>query len=108
MTANRWLNTFPIMGALGAREKEHALIAWMAERRRVAIGFSGGVDSACLAAAEAALRDLGVTGNPRVRHHGDLARVELDPRGFRSGSLNVLNVLNVLGVVESDAPVSGH
>jgi uncharacterized protein len=72
--------------------------------------------------AEAALRDLGITGNIRVRHHGDLARVELDqshlarwssqpeflvleravvdagfltveldPRGFRSGSLNVLD-----------------
>jgi uncharacterized protein len=71
--------------------------------------------------AEAALRDLGIAGNLRVRHHGDLARVEidhelvqrwrdgnafelltnailsagfakveLDPRGFRSGSLNVL------------------
>ena len=72
-------------------------------------------------AAENALRDLGIAGNVRVRHHGDLARieldagvlpewsvgdafdslasavrsagyvrVELDPRGFRSGSLNVL------------------
>jgi uncharacterized protein len=71
--------------------------------------------------AEAALRDLGVEGDFRVRHHGDLARVELsrgeierflapplaarlrdalveagyarvaiDLRGFRSGSLNVL------------------
>ena len=71
--------------------------------------------------AESALRDLGITGNLRVRHHGDLAKVELDrdllagwmsgeahaalvqavrgagfarvevdPRGFRSGSLNVL------------------
>jgi len=71
--------------------------------------------------AEGALRDLGVTGNLRVRYHGDLARVEidreqlthwragqafqslvsavraagferveLDDRGFRSGSLNVL------------------
>jgi uncharacterized protein len=71
--------------------------------------------------AERALRELGVTGNLRVRHHGDTARVEmdlaqlehwqraersaqlcdavrgagfanvlLDPRGFRSGSLNVL------------------
>ena len=71
--------------------------------------------------AERALRALGVTGNLRVRHHGDTARVEmdlaqldhwqrtdraarvcdavreagfanvvLDPRGFRSGSLNVL------------------
>lgn len=72
-------------------------------------------------AAEAALRDLGIVGDLRVRHHGDLARVELDRRelgewlepgrmsalraaviaagfarvaidlrGFRSGSLNVL------------------
>jgi len=71
--------------------------------------------------AEAALRQLGIAGNLRVRHHGDLARVELDrdtlprwssgaaletlvsavttagftrvevdPRGFRSGSLNVI------------------
>jgi uncharacterized protein len=71
--------------------------------------------------AEAGLRDLGITGNLRVRHHGELARVELDrevlerwrdgvpfeslasavraagferveldPRGFRSGSLNVI------------------
>jgi pyridinium-3,5-biscarboxylic acid mononucleotide sulfurtransferase len=69
--------------------------------------------------AESALRDLGVAGDLRVRHFGDLARVELsptelarwsraelrarleavvvaagyervdlDPRGFRSGSLN--------------------
>jgi len=29
--------------------------------------------------AESALRDLGITGNLRVRHHGDLARIELDP-----------------------------
>ena len=71
-------------------------------------------------AAERALRALGVVGDLRVRHHGDLARVELAPgelerwlgadvgklreavcragfarvaldlRGFRSGSLNVL------------------
>ena len=71
--------------------------------------------------AEAALRALGITGDLRVRYHGDLARVEvdaeavsgwlrpgpaaslaaavgaagfarvaLDLRGFRSGSLNVL------------------
>jgi len=71
--------------------------------------------------AETALRALGVAGDLRVRHHGDLARVELAPdalgtwlaapnlralvravrdagfarvsvdlRGFRSGSLNVL------------------
>ena len=70
-------------------------------------------------AAESALRTLGIEGDLRVRHHGDLARVELsaaelaiwssdgrrpaleaavrgagyeqvelDPRGFRSGSLN--------------------
>jgi uncharacterized protein len=81
-------------------------------------------------AAEAGLRDLGITGNLRVRHHGALARVELDKalvntwsdgmaleslsravraagferveldaRGFRSGSLNV---------IESGAPLSGH
>jgi uncharacterized protein len=72
--------------------------------------------------AERALRELGVRGDLRVRHHGDLARVELardeldewltpdrlramrgavravgfarvtlDLRGFRSGSLNVLS-----------------
>jgi uncharacterized protein len=72
-------------------------------------------------AAEAALRGLGVLGDLRVRHHGDLARIEMsagemerwgtadglaqvrravreagfarvaiDLRGFRSGSLNVL------------------
>lgn len=73
--------------------------------------------------AEAALRAIGVSGDLRVRHHGDLARVELAPdalgdwlaadarrrlaaavreaggfarvaidlRGFRSGSLNVLH-----------------
>lgn len=72
--------------------------------------------------AEAALRSLGITGNLRVRHHGDLGRVELDAseltswldpqrhralrdavrsagfarvaldlRGFRSGSLNILS-----------------
>jgi uncharacterized protein len=71
--------------------------------------------------AERALRALGVAGNLRVRHHGEVARVEMDlaeldrwradaraselveavraagfarvdidPRGFRSGSLNVL------------------
>jgi uncharacterized protein len=86
--------------------------------------------------AERALRALGVSGNLRVRHHGDTARVEmdlaelerwsddaraatlisavraagfenvvLDPRGFRSGSLNVL-----AGIVThpgSSAPLSG-
>ena len=72
--------------------------------------------------AEASLRALGIAGDLRVRHHGDLARVELDAgelarwldpaerrllrqallasgfarvaldlRGFRSGSLNVLS-----------------
>ena len=71
--------------------------------------------------AERALRDIGISGDLRVRHHGDLARVELsremlalwlspirvrmiitavrgsgfarvavDLRGFRSGSLNIL------------------
>lgn len=71
--------------------------------------------------AERSLRALGVSGNLRVRHHGNIARiemdmaergrwletdnaarlsdavraagfasVEIDPRGFRSGSLNVL------------------
>jgi uncharacterized protein len=80
--------------------------------------------------AESAIRDLGITGNLRVRHHGDLARVELDHellgrwrlpeafasltaavksagftrveldlRGFRSGSLNVL---------EGGAALPGH
>jgi uncharacterized protein len=80
--------------------------------------------------AEAGLRELGITGNLRVRHHGALARieldkplvtrwsdgtalesltravraagferVELDSRGFRSGSLNV---------IESGALLSGH
>lgn len=72
--------------------------------------------------AERTLRDLGISGDLRVRHHGDLARVEMsrdmlalwlapvpmrmigaairaagfarvavDLRGFRSGSLNILN-----------------
>lgn len=76
--------------------------------------------------AEAALRALGIAGDLRVRHHGDLARVELaaaelerwlapdarralaaavreagfarvalDLRGFRSGSLNVLHGIAV-------------
>jgi len=80
--------------------------------------------------AETALRDLGITGNLRVRHYGELARVEidrallehwgegaayeslanavmsagfarveLDARGFRSGSLNVL---------EGGAALPGH
>ena len=82
--------------------------------------------------AEAALRDLGITGNLRVRHHGELGRVELDrdilsqwkdgtafqslvtavqsagfekveldARGFRSGSLNVLEA-------NAGAALSGH
>jgi uncharacterized protein len=86
--------------------------------------------------AERALRELGVSGNLRVRHHGDTARVEmdlaeldrwsdaphstqlvdavraagfanveLDPRGFRSGSLNVLaGIVNHPG---SSAPLPG-
>ena len=71
--------------------------------------------------AERSLRDLGISGDLRVRHHGDLGRVEMSPemlslwlapipmrmiiaavrgagfarvavdlRGFRSGSLNIL------------------
>lgn len=86
--------------------------------------------------AEAALRALGVTGNLRVRHHGELARVEidrellpqwtrdaafaevdlavraagftrveLDPRGFRSGALNVIHGLDT---TVSGATVPGH
>jgi uncharacterized protein len=86
--------------------------------------------------AERALRTLGVTGNLRVRHHGDTARVEmdlaqlerwqpsersaqlcdavrgagfanvvLDPRGFRSGSLNVL--AGVITDRGASAPLSG-
>jgi uncharacterized protein len=35
--------------AAHALEREQALVAWLQERRRVAIGFSGGVDSAYLA-----------------------------------------------------------
>jgi uncharacterized protein len=86
--------------------------------------------------AERALRALGVTGNLRVRHHGDTGRVEmdlaqleqwqrsgraaelcdavrgagfatvvLDPRGFRSGSLNVL--AGVVADRGDSAPLSG-
>jgi len=33
-----------------------------------------------VARAEAYLRELGVTGDVRVRHHGDLARIEVEPR----------------------------
>jgi uncharacterized protein len=82
--------------------------------------------------AERALRALGVTGDLRVRYHGDLARVELgrdalaewmaperrramaravraagfarvalDLRGFRSGSLNVLGGVVAAGASEA-------
>jgi pyridinium-3,5-biscarboxylic acid mononucleotide sulfurtransferase len=81
---------------------------------------------AAIERAERALRALGVEGDVRVRHHGDLARIELaadempqwlaaprlaalraavggagfarvalDLRGFRSGSLNVLSGVTV-------------
>jgi len=43
-----------------AAEKEAALLSWLAARRRVAIGFSGGVDSAYLAVV--AHRALGTDG----------------------------------------------
>jgi uncharacterized protein len=33
---------------------------------------------------EAFLRSLGVTGDLRVRHHGDLARIEVEPRWFET------------------------
>jgi len=81
---------------------------------------------------EAYLRGLGVTGDLRVRHHGDRARievqpaefallegawaaietefttmgfdrVELDPRGYRRGAL--LSMLPVLGASEEAAPL---
>jgi uncharacterized protein len=86
--------------------------------------------------AERSLRALGVSGNLRVRHHGDVARVEMDvaelerwlepqnsarlgdavraagfasveidPRGFRSGSLNVLAGVNADR--GASAPLSG-
>jgi uncharacterized protein len=92
--------------------------------------------------AESALRALGVTGNLRVRHHGDVARVEMDrdllgrwregpdheslvaavlaagfagvevdPRGFRSGALNVLagvHAPNTADHTTSGATLSGH
>ena len=35
--------------------------------------------------AERSLRELGISGDLRVRHHGDLARVELSPRCLPSG-----------------------
>ncbi|HEV8447412.1 MAG TPA: ATP-dependent sacrificial sulfur transferase LarE [Gemmatimonadaceae bacterium] len=91
--------------------------------------------------AEASLRDLGVAGDLRVRHFGELARVELtaaererwsnderrglleralieagyerveiDPRGFRSGALNELASIGGGRTHNSDAasaPVSG-
>ena len=41
--------TKPTAEATGASEKEQALVAWLRAQRRVAIGFSGGVDSAYLA-----------------------------------------------------------
>ncbi|HEY0997014.1 MAG TPA: ATP-dependent sacrificial sulfur transferase LarE [Gemmatimonadaceae bacterium] len=85
--------------------------------------------------AERALRGLGVAGDLRVRHHGELARVEIardelprwlepanaarvvrlvcehgaferaeiDPRGFRSGGLNILAGV-VAGVVAGRGP----
>ena len=86
--------------------------------------------------AERSLRALGVSGNLRVRHHGNVARVEMDvaelerwlesensarlgdavraagfacveidPRGFRSGSLNVLAGVNTDR--GASAPLSG-
>jgi uncharacterized protein len=86
--------------------------------------------------AERALRALGVSGNLRVRHHGNSARVEMDlaeldrwlaaeraaqlqdtvrsagfssvdidQRGFRSGSLNVL--AGVITDPGDSAPLSG-
>jgi uncharacterized protein len=45
------------MSARAALEKEHALAAWLTARGRVAVGFSGGVDSAYLAVV--ARRTLG-------------------------------------------------
>jgi pyridinium-3,5-biscarboxylic acid mononucleotide sulfurtransferase len=44
----------------GLAEKQRQLIAWLAERQRVAIGFSGGVDSAYLAVM--ARQALGASG----------------------------------------------
>lgn len=91
--------------------------------------------------AEASLRELGIAGDLRVRHFGELARVELsapelsrwdagerraaleralieagyervelDPRGFRSGALNELASIARARTHDSDAasaPVSG-
>ncbi len=84
--------------------------------------------------AEAELRKLGITGDLRVRHHGETARVEIDardlarwmhptaaarvraavrgagfagveidPRGYRSGSLNVLAGVSPAGGDEPDS-----
>jgi uncharacterized protein len=89
--------------------------------------------------AETALRALGITGNLRVRHHGQLARIEIDralvpswsggarfealvaaaraagfaevevdPRGFRSGSLNVLAADAIDAGGGGSAALSGH
>jgi pyridinium-3,5-biscarboxylic acid mononucleotide sulfurtransferase len=88
--------------------------------------------------AERALRDAGVSGDLRVRYHGDLARIEiaaetidawltavgrtalrtalatagfarvaLDARGFRSGSLNVLGGVVAEPLVRARASVDG-
>ena len=109
---------------------------------RVVVAFSGGADSGFLAkvatdtlgrlaavdAAESALRALGLGGRLRVRHHGETARLEVEPEalaavvarrqevvaavraagftfvaldleGFRSGSLNRV----LAGADEADA-----
>jgi uncharacterized protein len=84
--------------------------------------------------AESALRDLGITGNLRVRDHGELARIELDPyeieracappmagqvtaavqaSGFRRVVIDVAGFrsgsLNILeGIVSPDANLPGH
>ena len=89
--------------------------------------------------AEASLRELGIAGDLRVRHFGELARVELtavelsrwstgerravleqalieagyerveiDPRGFRSGALNELARIARTNVSDTaSAPLSG-
>jgi len=80
--------------------------------------------------AEAALRDLGITGNLRVRHHGALARVELDralvpywregsafetlgnavrAAGFERVELDAQGFRSgSLNVIEGGAPLPGH
>jgi pyridinium-3,5-biscarboxylic acid mononucleotide sulfurtransferase len=80
--------------------------------------------------AESALRDLGIGGNLRVRHHGDLARVEIDRElvdrwregaaletltnavlsaGFARVELDALGFRSgSLNVLEGGAPLSGH